>query len=74
MSRNVDYSQGKIYKIVNDVDSKEYIGSTCKPLYYRFGSHLRHCYENIRKCHVHKYMLAYGPEHFKIILIENYPC
>jgi len=24
-----DYQNGKVYKIVNDVDDEEYVGSTC---------------------------------------------
>ena len=34
-----DYENGKIYKIVNDVDDDIYIGSTTQPLCKRFGDH-----------------------------------
>ena len=34
-----DYSQGKIYKIVNDENDKFYIGSTTQPLYKRMHQH-----------------------------------
>jgi hypothetical protein len=37
------YHNGKIYKLVNDVDDKVYIGSTCQPLYKRLYEHKNDC-------------------------------
>ena len=37
----IDYSNGKIYKIVNDIDSYVYIGSTTLPLNKRMVYHRR---------------------------------
>jgi len=31
----VNYAQAKVYRLVNNVDDKEYIGSTCKELHAR---------------------------------------
>tara|TARA_R110002012_G_scaffold102783_1_gene242358 strand:+ start:72 stop:776 length:705 start_codon:yes stop_codon:yes gene_type:complete len=63
-----DYSKGKIYKIVNDVNDKVYYGSTIQKLCYRMCQHRdkhNHCMSkklnvNIKEC--------------KIILVENINC
>ena len=35
----VNYADGKIYKLVNNVDNKIYVGSTCNPLRLRKSGH-----------------------------------
>ena len=67
-----DYKQGKIYKIVNDVNDIVYIGSTCGQLSKRMGGHR---YDAInRSSALYVAMRTIGNEHFKIVLMRNYPC
>jgi hypothetical protein len=71
----IDYSKGSIYQIVNDVDDEVYVGSTCDKLTNRFHGHRgfmkKKKYENIR---LYQHMREIGIEHFRIELIEYYPC
>jgi group I intron endonuclease len=68
-----NYQNGKIYKIVNDIDDEIYIGSTVCELYKRYHQHSSggsrnngmRVVQKIREC---------GKSHFRIILLENYPC
>jgi hypothetical protein len=67
--------QIKIYKIVNNIDDKVYIGSTKQPLYKRFNQHVRtHRSENnnIGRCTTDTMFEEHGVENCKIILIEEY--
>jgi len=69
----VNYSNSRIYKLVNDVDDKIYVGSTTSRL-------------SIRKCHhkkdakrrpntrVYQHLNQIGWEHVDIVLIEKYEC
>src|ERR1700719_1319123 len=68
-----DYQNGKVYKIVNDTDDEIYVGSTCNTLAKRFGDHK---YDAKYKPNIKIYqkMNRIGKEHFRIILIEEYPC
>lgn len=60
---------GKVYKIVNDVDSDLYIGSTCDSLKQRWANHKSaHKKGNMKLYHK---MRALGIEHFRIELIED---
>ena len=57
-----DYSQGKIYKIIDESNGDVYIGCTTQPLNKRFsGHHLFELYDKNR-------------DDCKISLIEEYPC
>jgi group I intron endonuclease len=68
-----NYENGKIYKIVNDVDDEIYIGSTTQPLSKRMVQHRSMSkLKPDRKIYEHFHKL--GVNQFKIILIENYPC
>jgi len=67
------YNHGKIYRLVNDVDKEEYIGSTCNPLCKRLWWH-RSDAKKKPTSRVYEHMLKVGIEHFKIILVEQYPC
>lgn len=69
-----DYSKGKIYKIENDIDDEVYIGSTVQPLCERWGGHKREINRNKYKCKLYQKIREYGVEHFKIVLVEEYPC
>ena len=62
----------KIYKIVNNVDDKIYIGSTRQPLYKRINQH-RCRFRSNNKCQFSSKVLfeKYGIENCSIILIEE---
>lgn len=70
----MDYSKGKIYKLVNNVDDKIYVGSTTNPLYARLCTHKNDSkkYPN-RKVYYHINEIG-GWNNISIILIEEYPC
>jgi hypothetical protein len=72
----VDYSLGKIYKIVCNTTGKCYIGSTCRPfLSQRLSKHMSHYQEylNGKGCYVSSYEILEN-DNYEIILLENYPC
>ena len=74
-----DYSKGQIYKIVDNAQTKCYIGSTVQKLCYRMAGHRRD-YEGYLTGKfkyynsVFKLFDEYGVENCKIYWIENYPC
>ena len=69
------YANGKVYKLVNDVDSQIYVGSSCLLLPKRFYKHkLDAKRERCRHRHVYKHLNAIGWEHVHIILIESFSC
>lgn len=69
------YEYGKIYKIVNDINNNIYIGSTTKSLSQRFSLHLKEANKiKNNKTKLHNYINEIGESHFKIELVENYPC
>ena len=63
------YQNGKVYKLVNCVDDKIYIGSTCARLSKRFYDHKIKAKN--RPTYVHKHLNSIGWENVRIILIEN---
>ena len=69
------YKNGKIYKIVNDINDQLYIGSTCLPLSKRLYNHKKEC-ERDGSSQRQLFVLAreHGWSHFRIRLIEPYPC
>lgn len=67
-----DYSNSKIYKITNDINDLIFIGSTIQPLSKALSTHKQR--SKIRKMRFYIDMKMIGPEHFKILLIENHPC
>jgi len=69
------FNNGKIYKIVNDINDECYIGSTCNSLVWRWNMHKTYakCSE-LAKTKFYKYINEIGIEHFKIELFEEYPC
>jgi len=69
----VNYANGKIYKLVNNVDNQEYVGSTCNPLHKRKDQHKRRSSANPERP-VYKHLNGIGWEHVEIILVENFPC
>ena len=73
MSR--DYTNGKIYKILNNITDDIYVGSTCQRLSKRRAWH-RNGASNKNKQHYRLYQLMneLGYEHFYIELIKLFPC
>ena len=69
----VNYTNGKIYKLVNNVDDKVYVGSTCNPLHKRKDQHKRRSSLDPERP-VYKHLNGVGWEHVEIILVENFPC
>lgn len=70
----MDYKNGKIYKIVNDIDDDVYVGSTCQPLSQRMATHRSHTKISKVNNKMCQYMRDVGVEHFRIVLVEDYPC
>ena len=70
----VNYQDGKIYQIVNDVNSKIYIGSTCQTLCKRMSVHRAFGKGLIHKTPIYLAMHEIGVEHFRILLVQNAPC
>jgi hypothetical protein len=73
----VNYQQGKIYKIIDNVNGNIYIGSTCKKtLAERLSQHKSRFKLYLEKSLEGKYgsfdIIKNGD--YKIILIEEYPC
>ena len=63
------YRNGKVYKLVNSVDDKIYVGSTCLLLSKRFYDHKTMAKQ--RPSYAHRYLNAIGWDNVRIILIEN---
>jgi hypothetical protein len=71
----VNYSDGKIYKIVCDTTNLTYIGSTCESLCNRLGKHAYN-YRNYGKNH-NRYYTSYmvlENNNYKIVLLEKNSC
>ena len=71
----VNYSNGKIYKIVCNITGLIYIGSTCKKLCQRISQH-RTAYKRYLKDNKHyitSFKIIEGGN-YEIILIETFPC
>jgi len=71
----MDYSNGKIYRLVCNVSGKQYIGSTTQPLSKRKNKHktdFNH-YKKGQFNYITSFMIIEGGN-YDIFLIENYPC
>jgi len=68
----VNYQNGKIYKIVNKVNDKIFIGSTTQLLCKRKASHKSRAYGS--ETLLYKELNAIGWDTVDLILIESYPC
>lgn len=64
---------GYIYKIINDVNDKIYIGQTINTIEYRFKCHINEANQTIHQSKFHLALSKIGAEHFKIELIEECP-
>jgi hypothetical protein len=73
--KGIDYSKGKIYRIVCDTTGLVYIGSTVETLSNRLSKH-----KNKYKCYLKgntNFVTSFDilkNDNYKIILINNYPC
>jgi len=70
-------NNGKIYKLINDLNDKIYIGSSnYQYLSVRLNGHRQSCKNETgrRDSKLYKYMREIGAEHFQIELIEEYVC
>lgn len=63
--------KGKIYKIINQVNNKVYIGCTVSSLEKRFYEHLYRCFKTDYKSKLYNSIKKYGEENFTIELIEE---
>ena len=76
MTNNTRYTNGKIYKIINNFNDMVYIGSTCLPLRKRIFNHKKEQRAG-RSPNRHLFQLVSEAENgwddFQIVLIESYP-
>ena len=77
MSTTIDkqckgYSNAKIYQVLNRINDKVYVGSTCQPLCKRMVIHRQYAVDHEGK--LYDEMRRLCKTHFYIELIENYPC
>ena len=68
----VNYSEAKIYKVLNTVDDEVYVGSTTQSLSKRMGKHRRNATQ--RNTQFYQHMNKIGISNFYMELIETYPC
>ena len=61
-----------VYKIVNSINGKLYVGKTSKTLAQRFRAHLSKVRNKVNR-HLYDAMNHHGVEHFSIHLIEEVP-
>lgn len=63
--------KGKIYKIVNQINNKVYIGCTINSLEKRLSEHLYRCFNTDSNSKLYNSIRKYGVENFSIELIEE---
>ena len=69
----MDYKNGKIYQILNNVNDDIYVGSTCQALSKRFYEHRSRC-KTSHNGKLYPVMREIGRDNCYIELIETYPC
>ena len=71
----MDYSKGKFYEIVNDIDDYVYVGSKIEILSSRMAKHRHQARRQTdNKANLYQHMRKYEFNHFQIILIRNAAC
>ena len=71
----MDYSNAKIYKILNTIDDDVYIGATCQPLSKRMAKHRKNMNDACKKhSRLYEKMRLVGVENFYIELVKETPC
>ena len=69
------YRRAKVYKIINDIDSSFHVGTTCEPtLAKRFANIRNDSRKQEKITPLLTKMRELGIDHFRIVLIEIYPC
>ena len=68
------YENTKIYKVVNDVDDSTFFGYTSMSLPSRLASLKKESSNTSCSGAVHEHIRAIGKEHFKLVLVEVFPC
>lgn len=68
-----DYKKGKIYKLVNDVDDKIYVGHTATTLAKRMDYHRNKAKQHPNR-HVYAHLNTLGMTNVRVVLVEEYPC
>jgi group I intron endonuclease len=63
--------KGIIYKIINKINNKVYIGCTTKTIEKRYKSHLYRCFKKNYDSRLYNSMRKYGIENFEIELLEE---
>lgn len=75
MSDISKYVDGKIYKIVNDIDDQVYVGSSIDLLNNRMALHkCVHKKDEYKNRKLYKHMNDLGVDHFTIKLVEEWEC
>jgi hypothetical protein len=69
-----NYQKGKIYKIINDVNDQVYIGSTTQALSCHMSTHCSNARNRCGNSYFYSKMRQIGVEHFKIVLVKDFPC
>jgi group I intron endonuclease len=69
-----NYQNGKVYKLTNNINDDEYVGSTANLLRVRLAGHRSDAKDESRTSAIYTAMRELGAENFDIILIENFPC
>jgi len=64
-------TKGNIYKIVNKINQKVYIGCTINSLEHRFNEHIYRCFNTDSNSKLYNSIKKYGKENFEIILITE---
>lgn len=73
MAQDNRYSRGKIYRLINNIDGEEYVGSTCDTLAKRLWRHKEKAkYETGRRVYTH--LNEIGWDNVSIVLVCLYPC
>jgi hypothetical protein len=68
------YQEGKIYRIVSTVSTKQYIGSTIQKLNARMRQHKSFYNTNSKETESFELFHCDGVDNCRIELIEEYPC
>lgn len=65
--------EGYIYKIINDINDKVYVGQTINTINSRFSAH-KSSSKTIdkRECALYRAMRKYGVDHFSIVEVAKY--
>ena len=66
--------EGYIYKIINDVNDKVYIGQTMATTNIRFSQHIFDSKHKTHKSMLYNAMNKYGHNNFHIIELEKMNC